>query len=361
MNRTFCIVGEAWERPFAWLTYFALRTKLTHDSLVLLPAHFSPAPMHDVASHNIAFVPCGMGFVDRETARAQLLLRAGGDNISPIEVRAGALPVNEHLDQFSEPLHRPPAHPVHHCEKHGRLSVYEVDTGVGYFSAIGRVENHGPTWAQYGPAASVFAYNTSDFMEDPPPPCDTYVILGSGLLGLRLVIDSLPKSGARIIVYDINPKQLEWTRFALANAYRVADLETLIHEFVTSAPQVSVRSVHPHEQANANMQAEWFRTHRAAIVGLRNLRIDYVVADIMTAPETLLAAIPVGRRTFLMYLDLFTIWHVNDPRPWVASMTGLSKSFESYIRDHVKAEVHFTPSARSRRFQLHPDSPFLRA
>src|SRR5438876_1019307 len=81
------------------------------------------------------------------------------------------------------------------------LEVVRVDCGTGFFEGIAAMRGYGPPWQHYGPATPIFVLNTNVFEEPTPPAASDYVILGSGFLGLRLVVESRPPRGAKLVIY----------------------------------------------------------------------------------------------------------------------------------------------------------------
>ena len=286
----------------------------------------------------------------------------------------------ESVLHFAPPPHSPPPWPRHQRRREGRLEVVEVDGGEGYFqglAALGgsdgsdssdssdgsdrpaRSAARGALWPQYGPRRPVFTYNTNDWNELPPPAHDDYCILGSRLLGLKMVAESRPAPGARVVVYDINPDQLNWIRTVLEAAGEVAETAGLVDRFVGRHPGVSVRERLPHEEANARRQSRWFRRHRRRLACLaRELDWHFLVCDLLTDPTPLLTRLGASRSLFFMYLDLFMVWHLEGAVRWVEDHAGMAVSLERLLRSRVSGPVTFLPGPTSAHFQLQPWSPF---
>ncbi len=261
--------------------------------------------------------------------------------------------------RLSPPVHRPPAAPRHTRRRFGTLDVWQVDTGEHYFQAIDFLSDLPPVFSQYGRAVPLFAYNTSDFAEPPPPPCEDYVILGSGLLGLRLVAESKPPPDARLSVYDINPGALVWIDFVLSNAHRLRTFPDLVETFRSEHPDLAIREVAPHERENAGKQERWYHERRADLAALGELERAMVQVDVLTSPSALFRLLRPGRRTMVMYLDLFVPWNIASTSPWVCDAPDIARSFETAVKDIVRSPIHFVPSDRTRGFHIDPGSPFL--
>jgi hypothetical protein len=207
-------------------------------------------------------------------------------------------------------------------------------------------------WPAYGAGQPVFTRNTNDFDEAPVGPCDDYVILGSGLLGWRMVLDSDPRPGSRVLVYDINPDQLAWSRHVLAGAGTVPTLAELEGAFRAAHPDAAIRATLPHERANAEAQARWYAARRAALGELAGrVRVDHVLVDLLRTPSVLLDRLTPDRTVFFMYLDLFTVWQVADEPPWIVQLPGLARSLERAVRTRTAAAA-FLPGPRSSTLQL---------
>jgi hypothetical protein len=375
---TVVIVGEAWEAPFARATALSLVGRIPADAEVLVPAELARA-VHGILPNAVcAVAPAGAGFAsypqlrDRVTgaARTPTLVLAAGVVARDETRRAasaaryaewngpGTIPLRCVLEP---PLHRPPARRRHRRRRIGALDVWDVDGGERYFQALPSFVSDGvPVWAQYGPRTPVFARNTNDFDEPAPPRRAQYAILAAGLLGLRLIIDSDPLAGAPAVVYDINPDQLDWLRFVLARASEIETLDRVVEGFALAHPAASVRTVEPHERDNAQRQSAWYARNRMLIAALaRRLEWHFVRCDVLTQPAPLFDALDPARSTLLMYLDLFVVWHVDAPRPWVERHAGMALSFERLARERLRGEITFVPGPRSKPFQLAPQSPFL--
>jgi hypothetical protein len=208
----------------------------------------------------------------------------------------------------------------------------------------------------------VFTYNTNNFDEAPVEAHDDYVILASGLLGLRMIVDSKPSNGARIIVYDINSDQLRWLKFVLKVSGEISDFEKVIERFRSQSHSASVRSVLPHESTNASCQAEWYRKNHYRLAELvPQVEWEFVECDVWTAPSVLLNRLRPGRKLFFMYLDLFMVWHVNDDCPWVENYANIAASLEDSVKERARGPVTFLPGKRSSAFQIQLGSPFATA
>jgi hypothetical protein len=263
---------------------------------------------------------------------------------------------------FQPPVHRPPSQPRHKVEEVGLLKFWTVNCCKNYFQSLQKLSGvkSSPVWTQYGSKQSIFVYNTNEFDEEPPiEPHDDYFILASGLLGLRMVVESQPPSGARVIVYDINPDQLRWIKFVLESAGTVSDFETLIEEFSSSASSITIRSPLSHELANVNHQADWYRNNHHRLADLvPRLNWQFIECDLWTNPTVLLSNLRRLKKVFFMYLDLFMVWHVNNQVGWVENYAEIAASLEAVILERVGKDVTFLPGPRSKIFQLHPASPF---
>jgi hypothetical protein len=376
------IVAEPWERAYAWATVDACLGLIPSCDRLLVPDFLAPLP--DTIRTGVEVVPvaCGHGFASADSVTDAIAAAAG---VSPLLLlSAGALPTEPGsvpdviagvrpafrwtgppsqlpalVQEWSTPVHRPPAVPRHMHRRFGTLDVWRVDTGEHYFQAIDSLSGLPPVFSQYGRAAPLFIYNTSDFSEPPPPPCDDYVILGSGLLGLRLVSESNPPPGARLLVYDINPGALIWTDFVLSNAHRLQTFPDLVDAFRVEHPDIAIREIAMHEHENAGEQECWYRDRRAAVAALSHLERVMVQVDVLTAPSALFRLLRSDCRTMVMYLDLFVPWNITGTSPWVCDAPDIARSFETAVRDIVRSPVHFVPSDRTQGFQISPQSPFL--
>lgn len=383
------ILGEAWEAPFARATARSLDRWLPEGARVIVPGPLA-GEVAAAISRPCVELPGPPGFAEFPELRrcavaagadGDLLLLAAGTLPSreqPLErlgapwgseravewlPRAGGGP--ETVLHFAPPPHAPPARPRHRRRREGRLEVVEVDGGAGYFQGLTALlasPDAGPAcalWRQYGLRRPVFTRNTNDFGEAPPPAHDDYCILGSGLLGLRMVVESRPAAGARVFVYDINPDQLDWIRTVLEAAGEVEELAAVEERLAARHPGVAVREVQPHEAANARRQAKWFRRHRGSLAALaRELEWHFVVCDLLTDPAPLLARLAPSRSLFFMYLDLFMVWHLSGAAGRVEDHAGMAASCEQLLRSRAGERVTFLPGAASTGFQLQPESPF---
>ena len=142
------------------------------------------------------------------------------------------------------------------------------------------------------------------------PLAKTTSSLDSGLLGLRLVAESKPPPDARLSVYDINPGALVWIDFVLSNAHRLRTFPDLVETFRSEHPDLAIREVAPHERENAGKQERWYHERRADLAALGKLERAMVQVDVLTSPSALFRLLRPGRRTMVMYLDLFVPWNI---------------------------------------------------
>jgi hypothetical protein len=350
------IAGEAWELPLAARTLRALSERDENHRTVLVPPELGGlAELARVPHPRVSIVgePPGR-FRDYREITADLAVRYPS---TPI-VAAGT---DGAPGQDSRPAHGPPCPRRHVRRRVGSLDLWTADTGDGYFRALMAAAAAGPAppvWAAYGAGRPVFTRNTNDFDELPPPAHDDYVILGSGLLGWRMVLESEPGPGARVFVYDINPGQLEWSRHLLREAARIPDLSRLEQAFAATRPY-PLRGPLPHERANANAQARWYAAHHRHLGALaRRVRVEHLLIDLLSNPSVLLGRLRRDRSAFFMYLDLFTVWHVDDSPPWIIELPGMARSLEREVR-RLTAAASFLPGPSSRTLQL-DGSPFIR-
>jgi hypothetical protein len=338
------IVGEAWEAPFAAATLRDAARRLPASATILVPPELAgiagPRPVSGIGRP-----PGRFRGLDEIVADVRELLGSSRYRL----VQAGAP---------GPPRHRPPARRRHRHRQTGELDIWTADTGDGYFAALLAQPGspRAPVWPMYGPGRPVFTVNTNDFNERPPGRHDDYVILGSGLLGLRMVVHGDPGPGARVLVYDINPDQLAWSRFVLARAGQAATLAELERSFQARHPRVVIRASLPHERDNAAAQAAWYQAHRrelAALPGRVNLR--WLEVDLLNRPGNLLGMLRPDRSVFFTYLDLFVVWHMQDSPPWIVEFPGLARSLENEVRRRAAAAT-FQPGPGSRVLQL-PERP----
>jgi hypothetical protein len=383
------ILGEAWEAPFARATARSLDRWLPEGARVIVPGPLA-GEVAAVTSRPCVELPEPPGFAEFPDLRRRVVAACADGDL--LLLAAGALPSREQplerlgaawgseravewipragsgaetLLHFAPPPHAPPARPRHLRRQEGSLEVVEVDGGAGYFQGLAALQaspDAGPAralWRQYGPRRPVFTRNTNDFGETPPPAHDDYCILGSGLLGLRMVVESRPAAGARVFIYDINPDQLTWIRTVLEAAGEVEELAAVEDLLAARDPGIAVREVQPHEEANARRQAEWFRRHRGSLATLaREFEWHFVICDLLTDPAPLLERLAPSRSVFFMYLDLFMVWHLSGAAGWVEDHAGMAASCERLLRSRAGKRVTFLPGAASARFQLQPGSPF---
>ncbi len=387
MSLTVAIVGEEWEAGFARATARSFTRWLPADAEVCVAAELART-VADVCPRRLRISAATRpGFQEYAEVRRRVLRDAdGGDGI--LLLAAGTLPIDDHplerlgaswrqervvewhapteeahpsVLRFQGPPHCPPNRPRHTVERVGALDVWNIDGGRSYFQALTELNGAGgpPVWSQYGARRPVFAYNTNGFSEPPIAAHDEYIILGSGLLGLRMIAESGPDTGARVLVYDINPDQLLWIRFLLEASGEVAELEEVVEEFQSRYPAVIVRPVLAHEAANAFRQAAWYRRNRRRLAEIRSmLSWEFLECDLWTDPATLLNRVLPVRRLFFMYLDLFVVWHIADESSWVEKHSEMAVSLEEAIRRRAKGFVSFLPGPHSEVFQLQPESPF---
>lgn len=382
MRYSIAIAGEPWEAPFASATAASIARWAAPETAVWAPSEFADA-LRGTACGATFVPPRDDGFQTYSAVRARvvdaanapvLILAAGTTAARAVPVeRLGARSCDERrlewiaagdgptILHFHPPPHQPPAAPAHSVRREGLLDVWEVRGARSYYAGLLSLDvgTLPPVFSSYGQGRPLFVYNTNRFDEPAVPPHQQYVILGSGLLGLRLVLESDPPPGARVIVYDINSGQLAWIRFLLANAGAAAELEDVVRSFSAACPGVGVRPVEPHERENAAAQAAWYRRHHERLAVLSHqVQWDFVVCDLLTAPRSLLDRIDPAMSTMFMYLDLFLIWRIDAERPRVEHHVDLAESLEELVRGAIRGSVTFVPGAASCRFQLPPDSPF---
>lgn len=377
MSVTALLTGEAWESIPAAFSAHGLAS-LHPKTRVLAPDYFG-RHLAAVSGLDIVTVPMGEGFrplpqvmellVDAVGREPWWRLPAGAlpsaDNPPAADI-APALP-GEIPPPFALtlPWHEPPATRNHVMSSHGPLAVWTLDTGTGYFAGLATCRDAFcpplTQWRQYGSNAAVFVFNTSPFESPLAAPMERYVILGSGFIGLRAVTDSSPHNGAEVVVYDINPGQLAWTRHVLAGAATHSDIGSLIESFRHLHPDQMIRQVLPHETANARAQADWYanaRPNLAAVAERLVWRFEQV--DLWANPRPLLQLLtPPVRHTFFLYLDLFQPWIIDGAIPWVADMPDLARGLEAVVRGAAGGEVTFWPPLGEKRVHIHPENPLL--
>jgi len=338
------IVGEDWEAAFAAVTLRDVASWLPESARIFAPpelAHVTgPRPVLAIGQP-----PGRFRSLQEIVADVHRLL----GNQPYLLVQAGAARPGE------PPRHRPPARRRHRCRRAGAMDIWTADTGDGYFAALLAEpgDHRTPIWSAYGPGRSVFTVNTNDFCEPPPSRHDDYIILASGLLGLRMVLQGNPAPGARVLVYDINPDQLAWCQFLLAHAAEADTLAELERSFRACRPSVMIRAKLPHEQANAAAQAAWYEAHRHQLAVLpARLDLQWLEVDLLNRPADLLGRLRSERSVFFMYLDMFVVWHVHDRPAWIAEFPDLARSLEKEVRHRARAAT-FLPGPSSRVLQLH--------
>lgn len=386
MGITVAVVGEEWEAGFARVTARSFATWLPEGAEVCIPSELERAVADLCPRPPRICAPAREGFQGYAEIRERLLREAGGDGL--LLLAAGTLPASQgvarrpgaplsreravewhapegvgtpRLPDFRPPPHSPPARPRHASERVGTLDVWTVEGGREYFQALPALSDAGgaPVWSQYGARRPVFVYNTNDFDEPPPEPHDQYFILGSGLLGLRMIAESRPKPGARVLVYDINPDQLLWIKFVLEVCGEAAEFSEVVERFRARHGRVEVRAVLPHEAENAARQAEWYgRNRRLLSETASRLSWEFLECDLWNDPAALLGRVRSARSLFFMYLDLFVVWRLGGGAPWVEIHAEAAASLEAAVRGRAGGSVTFLPGPGSARFQLHPESPF---
>ncbi|HEX6715456.1 MAG TPA: hypothetical protein VF088_00010 [Pyrinomonadaceae bacterium] len=385
MNLTVAVIGETWEAAFVRVTLRSLPEWLPQDAQVCVLSEFKHC-LDDHFPRSVRFVDATKpGFQTYEAMRERVL-RVTDEGV--LLLAAGALPVGtkplEYLGasqtrervfewhaltenaaasvlHFQQPPHSPPAHPHHTVKRVGALDFWTIDGECNYFQGLTHLQqgDASPVWTQYGSHRPVFVYNTNEFNEPPIAAHDEYCILGSGLFGLRMVAESRPDRGARVVIYDINPDQLLWIKFVLEVCAEIAELEEVIEQFRAKHPSVTIRSVLAHERENASRQGDWYRQHSQQLHQLRSkLRWEFVECDLWNEPAVLLNRLNPTGSLFFMYLDLFVVWHTDNEPPWVEDHIGAARSLEGLIRARTRGTVTFLPGPDSTRFQLHPESPF---
>ena len=388
MNLVVAIIGERWEACFARRTAKSLITWLTEAADILVPWEYERFIGDICPQQHQVLAPAPPGFQSYRQVRERILTQIGRHQ-STLLLFAGTLPITDRpleslgpafkedrvvewipgpvvgsqtLLRFSRARHCPPADPRHEVIRVGTLDLWNVDTGADYFQALIEmaISNEPAIWPQYGCNRPVFVYNTNDFHEPTIAAHEDYFILGSGLLGLRMVVESQPRAGARVVAYDINPDQLLWIQFVLRHAGDIPELDRLIESFQSAYPSVLVRSVLPHEQENAYSQREWYRRrHRRIAEVAAQLEWEFVTCDLLTNPLPILNRIRPFRSLFFMYLDLFVVWHTDHELAWVECHAALAASLESVVSERVQGHVSFLPGPNSKSFQLQRGSPFV--
>lgn len=378
------IIGEAWEATFARETACSLSRWMPREAELVIPAEFVAAMKGIVNSSVHILQPEVSGFQSYANVRNRVC-HAIPDKI--LMISAGVLPATDRPIEclgtayceprivewigsgfgnttlhFSPPVHSPLVQPKHRVRQIGTLNVWEVTGGDQYFQALMLLEESGapPVWKNYGPGKPVFVYNTNDFDEPLISAHECYVVLASGLLGLRLVVESNPLPGAKVIVYDINPNQLAWTKHVLLHAGDINSLKELIKDFHAEHPGLEIRPLQPHEEANAQKQEDWYhRNHRGIASIARGLRWEFLECDLLAQPGPLLRKLNDQHSTCVMYLDLFVVWHIDGETPWVEHHVGMARSFEKLLVDRMGGHVSFVPGPDSKRFQVASASPFF--
>lgn len=379
------IVGEGWEAAFAAGTAATLARWAPPDTVIWTSEEYVQA--FSSLPNAVRFVaPRSGGFQSYGEIRLRILSAIPGTRIlvlaagvlpegpQPLESLGASYGTPRHVEwispdtgptvmYFSRPAHRPPAQPIHRTRQEGLLTLWEVDGGDRYYLGL-RAQNRfnlPAVFRNYGPARPIFTYNTNSFDEPLTGRHEQYVILASGLLGLRLILESDPSENSKAIVYDINPWQLAWIRYLLAHAAQSNNIDTMIEQFTTAHPGVDVRPLQAHERDNATEQREWYRlNHKRLPLVAEKLRWEFVQCDLLTAPDVLLDKLEPDRTTMFMYLDIFLIWNVETDHPWVEHHLGIARSLEACIRETIRKHVSFVPGPESRRFQLSRNSPFLK-
>jgi hypothetical protein len=354
--RAVIVAGEAWELPMAQLTLDTLAGHGAADEVLLPPelaglrsAAAAPAQTPRI---RVIGVPPGR-------------FRCYNDIVTDLarrrpDARIVAAGSNSAADPDCVPVHQPPRPRCHAHRRIGDLDVWTVDSGEGYFPALVTVgiAPARPVWTVYGEGRPVFTRNTNDFAEPAPLAHDDYVILGSGLLGWRMVLESDPSAGARVLVYDINPDQLAWSRHVLCRAAVESDLVRLERDFDAAHPAARRRPPMPHEQDNADAQARWYAEHHRELGSLAGrLQVEHVLVDLLNTPAGLLDRLRLERSAFFMYLDLFTVWQVADRPPWICEFPGLARSLEGEVSRRCAAAT-FLPGPGLHTLQL-AGSPFI--
>jgi hypothetical protein len=387
MNLVVAIVGERWEACFARRTARSLAAWLTESMEIVVPWEYERF-MTDVCPRQPRVLdPAPTGFQSYQQVRERTLAQVGQHQGAlllfagtvpatawPVKSLGPAFKEDRVVEWISGPVvgsqtrlhfarapHRPPVDPRHEITRVGKLDLWSVDTGEDYFQALMEMapSKEPAIWPQYGCSRPVFVYNTNDFDERAVARHEDYFILGSGLLGLRMVAESQPRAGARVVVYDINPDQLLWIQFVLDHARDTIELDRLIEAFQAEYPAVLIRSVLRHERENAHSQQDWYRRRRLQIAELTaQLEWEFVACDLMTDPLPVLNRIRQFRSLFFMYLDLFVIWQTDHEPVWVERYPAMAESLERVVRERAQRLVSFLPRSDSESFQLQRGSPF---
>ncbi|WJS05546.1 hypothetical protein [Roseibium aggregatum] len=297
-------------------------------------------------SARIIRVDVGEGFVSQDVVEARLRKIAEDPNAVVISPR---LTKN---DTKGGSGHN---HRVHHV---GKLKVVTVDADAGSYRAQWLRGSCQGKWIDYGAGQPIFTYNTNNFDEASPSKCDTYVVVASGLLGLKMIIESSPDPDARIVIFDINQHQLDWSHFVIEHAGEERDFTALNAAFQAERPELSLRAVLPHERANAKMQNDWFANHHRSVAALRDNPITWIRANLLHDPNPVLSQLPPEGQTFFMYLDIFLPWLHGEATPTVLDLRQLAAEFRAEVIDRTNSETQFLPREIAHEIQLPEHSPW---
>jgi len=290
-------------------------------------------------SARIVRVDVGRGFVGGGVVEARLRQAAGDPDAVVISPVTGAAR----------------QHRIHHV---GRLEVVTINAGIGSYRAQRLRDTGQGSWITYGSGQPVFTHNTNRFDERPPSECDTYVVLASGLLGLKMIVESRPDPGARIVIFDINQHQLDWSKFVIAQSGTERDFAALNAAFQAEHPDLPLRPVLPHERANAAMQDEWFSNNHHAIAALGDHPITWTRANLLHDPEPILTQLSTQGYTFFMYLDIFLPWLHGDGAPTVLNLHRLAAEFRAEVIERTNTGTQFLPHRVEHEIQLPEHSPW---
>lgn len=297
-------------------------------------------------AERIVRIDVGQGFVGRNAVE-KLLREAAGDRDAVV------ISFGPKIDTTGDCA--TPDHCVHHV---GKLEVVTINACAGSYRAQWLRDTGLGNWISYGSGQPIFTHNTNRFDEAPPPKNDTYVVVASGLLGLKMIVESRPDPQARIVIFDINQHQLDWSQYVIAHAAKESDFTSLNAAFQAEHPELPIRQVLAHERANAEAQNAWYAAHHSDIAALGDHPITWTRANLLNDPAPLLSQLsPVGR-TFLMYLDIFLPWLHREGPPTVLDLHQLAAEFRAEVIDRTNSETNFLPRLVTHEIQLPDHSPW---
>lgn len=344
-QRLVVVVGEQWEMPFVAATV-SDQGRRQPGTRFAVPPEFAQVRA-DVDLEVLGDPPERFRSVEEISADVLEVLERRGSR-DHVLVHAGV------IGPGATPVHRPRAARNHQVRQHGQVRVWTADTSTHYFQALVGLERQEqpPVHPAYGPGAPIFVHNTNDFDELAPGPHDDYVILASGLLGLKMIAESNPAARARALVYDINPAQLAWSRHVLERAGEEPTLDGLVESFVRRHPGVEIRVSMAHESDNVERQRTWYAEHRSGLAQLSSrLHFDLLTADLLNRPHEVLSWLSPERSVFFMYLDLFVQWNPHHTPPWIVTHPELAQSLELEVASR-SAAARFLPGPGSQVLQL---------